>query len=207
MSEIKPIQTRYKGYHFRSRLEARYAVFFDALGLDWEYENEGFDLGNGVYYLPDFCVTSIDGSVYYYEIKPKNGACINDKVDALSSIFTKNYNESPEYCRTTYRDIVLLCGDPYLLVIENSHWENFICPRCGFIHPYDQYCFSCDMHTESGRGNPIYDSVIFKGVKYTPSTGNIDFADDISKTRYEVLIMNAALSARSARFEHDQSGA
>lgn len=30
---MKAIETRYKGYRFRSRLEARWAVFFDALGL------------------------------------------------------------------------------------------------------------------------------------------------------------------------------
>ncbi len=54
--EIKPIETIYNGYHFRSRLEARWAVFFDALGIEWEYEPEGFDLGGGVYYLPDFRV-------------------------------------------------------------------------------------------------------------------------------------------------------
>jgi hypothetical protein len=42
---IKAIETRYKGYRFRSRLEARWAVFFDALGVEWEYEKEGFDLG------------------------------------------------------------------------------------------------------------------------------------------------------------------
>jgi len=52
--EIKPIQTEYKGYKFRSRLEARWAVFFDACGLSWEYEPEGYDLGDGLYYLPDF---------------------------------------------------------------------------------------------------------------------------------------------------------
>ena len=51
---IKAIQTQYKGYHFRSRLEARYAVFFDALGLEWEYEMEGFELSTGERYLPDF---------------------------------------------------------------------------------------------------------------------------------------------------------
>ncbi len=50
---IKPIETHYKGYRFRSRLEARWATFFDALGLSWEYEKEGFDL-DGKYYLPDF---------------------------------------------------------------------------------------------------------------------------------------------------------
>ena len=54
MKKIKAIQTGYKGYHFRSRLEARYAVFFDALGLEWEYEVEGYDLGDAGYYLPDF---------------------------------------------------------------------------------------------------------------------------------------------------------
>lgn len=54
--EIKPIETDYNGYRFRSRLEARWAVFFDALHVPYEYEPEGFDLGNGLYYLPDFRV-------------------------------------------------------------------------------------------------------------------------------------------------------
>lgn len=51
---IKAIETRYKGHRFRSRLEARWAVFFDALGVEWEYEKEGYDLGELGYYLPDF---------------------------------------------------------------------------------------------------------------------------------------------------------
>ena len=34
-ARIKAIETSYKGYLFRSRLEARWAVFFDALGLVW----------------------------------------------------------------------------------------------------------------------------------------------------------------------------
>ena len=56
MADIKPIETVYNGYRFRSRLEARWAVFFDALGVKYEYEPEGFDLGDGLYYLPDFKV-------------------------------------------------------------------------------------------------------------------------------------------------------
>lgn len=51
---IKAIETIYKGYRFRSRLEARWAVFFDALGISWEYEMEGFELSTGERYLPDF---------------------------------------------------------------------------------------------------------------------------------------------------------
>ncbi len=35
---IQAIETRYKGYRFRSRLEARWAVFFDHLKIEWEYE-------------------------------------------------------------------------------------------------------------------------------------------------------------------------
>ena len=54
MSQIKAIETLYNGYRFRSRLEARWAVFFNTAGIKYQYEPEGFDLGNGVYYLPDF---------------------------------------------------------------------------------------------------------------------------------------------------------
>jgi len=51
---MKAIQTRYKNYKFRSRTEAKWAVFFDSLGLRWEYEIEGFEFDDGVRYLPDF---------------------------------------------------------------------------------------------------------------------------------------------------------
>lgn len=53
VTAIKPIETVYKGYKFRSRTEARWAVFFDTLGIEYRYEKEGFDL-NGAWYLPDF---------------------------------------------------------------------------------------------------------------------------------------------------------
>jgi hypothetical protein len=51
---IEAIQTEYNGYRFRSRTEARWAVFFDAAGFRYEYEKEGFKLSDGTYYLPDF---------------------------------------------------------------------------------------------------------------------------------------------------------
>lgn len=65
--QIKPIETKYKGYRFRSRLEARWAVFFDALGISWEYEKEGYDLGDAGYYLPDFYLPQFDA---WAEVKP-----------------------------------------------------------------------------------------------------------------------------------------
>jgi len=68
---IKAIETKYKGYRFRSRLEARWAVFFDALGIAWEYEPEGYDLGDGVWYLPDFYFPNglLDEEVKFAEVK------------------------------------------------------------------------------------------------------------------------------------------
>jgi hypothetical protein len=55
---LKAIETIYNGYRFRSRLEARWAVFFDALGIKYEYEKEGYRLSRGrlgsLDYLPDF---------------------------------------------------------------------------------------------------------------------------------------------------------
>lgn len=41
---FQPIETFYKNYRFRSRQEARWAVFFDELNVKWEYEVEGFEL-------------------------------------------------------------------------------------------------------------------------------------------------------------------
>jgi len=51
--KFAPIQTKFDGYHFRSRLEARWAVFFKTLGIPYEYEKEGYSL-EGTPYLPDF---------------------------------------------------------------------------------------------------------------------------------------------------------
>ena len=47
------IETRYNGYKFRSRLEARWAVFFDAAHIEYRYEPEGYVLSDGRAYLPE----------------------------------------------------------------------------------------------------------------------------------------------------------
>ena len=64
---IKAIQTSYKGYLFRSRLEARWSVFFDALNIAWKYEPEGFELPDGRRYLPDFFLPRFE---FFAEVKP-----------------------------------------------------------------------------------------------------------------------------------------
>jgi len=64
---MRAIETHWKGYRFRSRLEARWAVFFDKTGVRWEYEPEGFELTDGGRYLPDFFLPDIG---LWVEIKP-----------------------------------------------------------------------------------------------------------------------------------------
>jgi len=59
---IAAIPTLYRGRMYRSRLEARWAAFFDRLG--WAYEYEPFDMGK---WSPDFLLTDADTLV---EVKP-----------------------------------------------------------------------------------------------------------------------------------------
>lgn len=54
MAGLRSLPTKYKGFSFRSRLEARYAALFDALGLVWEYEHQIYDCDSAGGYLPDF---------------------------------------------------------------------------------------------------------------------------------------------------------
>lgn len=63
---MKAIETSYNGYLFRSRTEARWAVFFDTLGIRYEYEKEGYELEDGTWYLPDFWLPTYE---YWIEIK------------------------------------------------------------------------------------------------------------------------------------------
>jgi hypothetical protein len=58
----RAIATAYRGYEFRSRLEAKYAHFFDLCGWAWSYEP--IDMGG---WIPDFAIGEIPTLV---EIKP-----------------------------------------------------------------------------------------------------------------------------------------
>ena len=64
--QIQSLPTYYNGIEFRSRLKARWAMFFDYLRVPWFYEYEGFEL-DGVRYLPDFYLPLLE---CWIEIKP-----------------------------------------------------------------------------------------------------------------------------------------
>ena len=75
---MKALETVYAGVRFRSRLEARWAVYFDRMKIRWDYEPEGLQISNRLYapdspdtfgYLPDFwfpdfgCYGEVKGSL------------------------------------------------------------------------------------------------------------------------------------------------
>ena len=80
---IKAIQTVYAGHKFRSRLEARWAVFFDALGIEWQYEPEGFSVDGSRQwsYLPDFYLPE---SKVWVEVKGDWASCSDDYFEMLN---------------------------------------------------------------------------------------------------------------------------
>lgn len=65
---IPAIETAYHGCKFRSRKEARWAVFMDHLGIPWEYEPQGYVV-DGVPYLPDFLIHPGTEQAFWFEVK------------------------------------------------------------------------------------------------------------------------------------------
>lgn len=161
--QLKPIETKFKGYKFRSRLEAKWAVFFEGMKLNWIYEPEGFQLPSGVCYLPDFFVKSPENCFdYYYEVKPKGtkhcskvkefNQCLNTLLE-INGAWTYQNGDKP-------KKIIQLNGDPIDFV-------RGVCPRCkqisndnplfdqdqdNFVSEYT--CEECD-HTKPGWGEFI----------------------------------------------------
>jgi hypothetical protein len=91
---MKPIETKYNGYKFRSRLEARWAIFFDFVGIKYQYEIEAFEIGN-INYLPDFFLPEEN---YFVEIKPNDPP--TEELEKVQSF-------------AWHKPILLLIGEPY----------------------------------------------------------------------------------------------
>lgn len=167
---IRAIDTRYKGYLFRSRLEARWAVFFDALGIKWEYEVEGFDLGV-VCYLPDFKL--FEGiSTSWLEVKPSEPD-MNEREKAR------------RLAEATRHLVCIVVGPPG-------------CDDDKVINAESYYLSKCDPAPGS--------AINLEKVHLTyPMTFN-----ELWPGRYYADASEwdrAVSAARSARFEHGQSGA
>ena len=85
--DLKAIETEYGGIRFRSRLEARWAMLFDALGIRWEYEAEGYEYGYAEdtiwRYLPDFYLPDHG---YWCEVKGDVRGVTDDYLHMLGNV-------------------------------------------------------------------------------------------------------------------------
>jgi hypothetical protein len=114
VEHIKAIETNYKGYKFRSRLEARWAVFFDTAEIAWEYEPEGYILSDGRKYLPDFYLPKEN---LYVEVK---GVVPDDNVWDKLEKFSVEKNAP----------ILLVCG----IIGQPKFCCDIMLPKaCGFV--------------------------------------------------------------------------
>ena len=82
--KMNAIPTKYRGRNYRSRLEARWAAFFDMVG--WTYEYEPIDF-NG--WIPDFAI--IGKEVLFVEVKPVFHCAESVFVKAARAIKGTNY--------------------------------------------------------------------------------------------------------------------
>jgi len=194
--EIKPIETIYNGYRFRSRLEARWAVFFDDLGVQYEYEPEGFDLG-GMYYLPDFLIHNVvprfnQGDYFkdiYVEVKGEPNAADAAKIERFSRSFPiwvvgalpdpSNYAESCEEQTNVF------CKK-----VRNGEYDFpnkcVFCPYCYKTIDGDD-CFHFSLGYDFG-------TLSFHGADSNYGYGS-----------YYLEIEHALFKARQARFEHGET--
>jgi hypothetical protein len=173
---MKAIETKYKGYRFRSRLEARWAVFFDALGLEWEYEPEGFDL-DGDWYLPDFWVPmpnhySGPGAGYWCEIKKPGEPSETEKRKARN------------LARLSGHNTMILSGSPY--------------PGCVEVWKFCRDGRECNW----GRDDDLLSGKLIGFYLAYPCGAALASYED---ERYCAVDWGlAAQKARSARFEHGE---
>lgn len=217
---IKAIETRYKGYRFRSRLEARWAVFFDYLGLRWQFEPEGFDLSaHGLgYYLPDFFLPELN---YWIEVKP----------ESFNPRDTDAYRKLAYVGAATNADGLLVAGEPYINVelggFQHSGnacdqwWVVGVAEEDGEHHagvidgPY-LFCICplCDKIgiQFDGRGERICSDESCGKKRTREEAAALGFwrslyHGDKAYSGDHPKIVAAAEAARSARFEHGHSGA
>lgn len=133
---IQPIETSYRGHRFRSRLEARWAVFFDALGVHWEYEPNAYRLPSG-HYLPDFLLSGLKspGEQVWFEVKPA-GFCTDPRWHELASLTGKPMISAHGMPRAPDLVVAPDSNDSYL-DIEGPYWDQYyafaICNSCGAI--------------------------------------------------------------------------
>lgn len=191
---IAAIETVYKGYKFRSRLEARWAYFLDLLGIRWEYEHEKYQLSSGVRYIPDFwlpdhhTILEIKGTrptsdqIQKCEELSDSGGCITVIAWGLPQRWTSNIKDTNYqgmmvngYCDTSYgvcacwdKDCAWIFGEDKKPGIYSIHFNS------------EAQFYICDE-------NSMADIDLFKNRHNFGYTIPRNFIDKVKQVRFEDL--------------------
>lgn len=189
MSTLSPIETYYKGYRFRSRLEARWAVYLDAINAKWEYEPEGFDLGNGLYYLPDFLI---------HAGKNAGGRTPENFYLEVKGVPTKEDGRKCEIFSTSFP--LLIVGQIY------RGGGDFIDDLFGFfVIDDDGYEVGCIRDSFNYIDGDSYPCCICAALNGGIGLYGPDWYLDCENPADEIKTVKAAQKARQARFEHGET--
>lgn len=177
---IKAIETSYAGCLFRSRLEARWAVFFDTLGITWKYEPQGYELPSGPY-LCDFYLPDVNGGTWM-EIKGTEPTVhelhlAEDLASATGQVVLIAIGDVP-------RDPWAQAESMYYFSSGNMDWHYMWC-----------ICVHCRKF-----------GAAFEGRAARLHCGCYGPYDDKGYNSDDPRLLQAYEAARSARFEHGQSG-
>lgn len=204
---MKPIETIYKGYRFRSRLEARWAVFFDHLRIRYEYEPEGYEMDDGTRYLPDFYLPEFG---YYVEVKGMNHHLVQDM------------RKLRKFVKEKKTALIILSDIPYAeaarglylfptLVYSARYCSKLFYNYAFFSHQYkgddvyivDHFTICTERSWYAHRRD---NEGIYKALQAIPGTDAVDNAEYFYiKDWYDLGdISDALFVARSARFEHGE---
>jgi len=185
----KAIQTQYRGNNYRSRLEARWAVFFHIAKIETIYEGEGYQTSYGRY-LPDFYLPEMKlfidvkggGNPDPHVLQKLRECCKDDQRGAVLEQIPLVQNGTIDLDDQEVFKIYHNCAFPD--GGEDGLYLFCKCPCCG-----------TNGFEFNGRSDRI---------ECTCHNGGFDVQKDYN---YEdPILLNAYKVAKSARFEHGRRG-
>ena len=193
---MKTIETEYNGYRFQSRLEARWAVFFDKLGIKYEYDPEGIILSDETHYFPSFYLPTFH---CYFVVKRNGIQNTPEEEEAIREI--RNGSDTMEWAG------IIAFGDPmddqlwiYCQETDSEGGGGYEGPVTIGMHP--RYFAPCLLATDAKDRMTFYDS-FGENMQRIPMYG-------LRGSRYkkEDFVGEAVLAmrkiARQARFENGE---
>jgi len=178
---MRAIETEYGGRMYRSRTEARWAVVWDEVGLDYDYEPQGYNL-RGHRYLPDFWLKDPH---WWVEIKGRPPSAGDRRLARLLML---------ESGCNTY----IFCGQPATV-------------RDGGFAVWAYPALEPPQANERGqrvldRLSRLM-GIIEAGICVTPETEEQELEARMLRWKWMGHFDHALDAGRAARFEHGQKGA